>query len=111
MAKRTVMKRRKWSGGFLARAEAGAEFNWAELECAFCQGTGRDPFKLLSPLSNCPVCQGRRSVRVVEPYETCGACQGTGLYFNSRMYCWSCHGKGVRTVRIRKEEWEVGQEG
>lgn len=107
MTRRTVEKRRRWKGGFLERAEAGKELPWAEVTCAFCQGNGRDPFGLLSTLSNCPVCHGRGTVWVVEPYETCPACQGTGLYFRSRMYCWACRGKGVRTVRIRKEGWEI----
>jgi len=73
--------------------------DWAVLKCAFCHGTGRDPFGLLSHLSNCPVCHGRKTVRVVKPYETCEACAGTGVYFNSKMYCWTCRGKGVVTVR------------
>lgn len=69
------------------------------IPCAFCKGTGTDPFPVLSPLSNCPVCHGRGIVRVREPFETCPACQGTGLYFNSHMYCWHCRGKGVVTIR------------
>ena len=73
--------------------------DWAKLKCAFCHGTGRDPFHLLSHLSNCPVCHGRKVVRVAKPYETCKACAGTGVYFNSKMYCWTCRGKGVVTVR------------
>ncbi|MDI6815059.1 MAG: hypothetical protein QMC90_03140 [Dehalococcoidales bacterium] len=72
---------------------------WAEVTCAFCQGRGKDPFHVLSPLSVCPVCHGRRKFRVVEPYKTCQACDGTGLYFNSHLYCWTCRGKGVVMVR------------
>ena len=72
--------------------------DWAVLKCAFCRGRGRDPYGVLSRLSNCPVCHGRRTVRVAKPYETCEACAGTGHYFNSRMYCWTCRGKGVVTV-------------
>jgi len=30
-----------------------------EIKCAFCGGTGRDPFKVLSPLSNCGICGGK----------------------------------------------------
>ena len=110
MTRRTVMKRRRWSGGFLARAEAGAKLNWVEIECAFCRGRGRDPFKVLSCLSNCPVCHGKGKAWVVAPYETCPACQGTGLYSGTRMYCWACHGTGVRSVRIRMEVWGDDQE-
>lgn len=78
---------------------ARKEIKWAELKCAFCKGMGRDPFGLLSHLSHCPVCHGRGHVRVAEPYETCQPCQGTGVYFRSKMYCWTCRGKGVVTVK------------
>lgn len=78
---------------------AKKKVDWEVIKCAFCRGTGRDPFGLLSYLSNCPVCHGRGTVRVAKPYETCKACEGTGLYFKSKMYCWTCRGKGVVTVR------------
>ena len=74
---------------------AETELNLVEIPCAFCKGTGRDPFHVMSHLSNCPVCGGKRTVRIREPYETCKACEGTGRYFNSKMYCWICKGKGV----------------
>jgi len=70
-----------------------------EIPCAFCKGMGGDPFHVMSRLSNCPVCSGKGTVRVREPYETCGACEGTGRYFNSKMYCWICKGKGVIPVK------------
>ncbi len=76
-----------------------AELNLVEIKCAFCKGTGRDPFHLMSALSNCPVCKGKKTVKVREPYETCGACEGTGRYFNSKMYCWTCRGKGVIPIK------------
>jgi len=75
------------------------ELNLVEIKCAFCQGTGRDPFHVMSALSNCPVCKGKKTVKVRDPYETCGACEGTGRYFNSKMYCWTCKGKGVVPVK------------
>ena len=78
---------------------AETELNLVEITCAFCKGTGRDPFHVMSSLSNCPVCNGRKTVRVREPYETCGACEGTGRYFNSKMYCWTCKGKGVIPIK------------
>ena len=71
------------------------ELDYAEVKCAFCRGTGRDRFPVLSPLSNCPVCNGRGVVKVREPYEKCERCEGTGLYFRRHLYCWTCHGKGV----------------
>lgn len=95
MARRVVRRRRVAGAGTVEAVK------FAEVPCAFCQGRGRDPFQVLSPLSNCPACNGRKTVRVVEPYETCGACEGTGIYSNSKLYCWTCRGKGV--VPIRKE--------
>ena len=86
------------------------ELNLVEIKCAFCQGTGRDPFHLMSSLSNCPVCNGRKTVKVREPYETCGACEGTGRYFNSKMYCWTCKGKGVVPVKEAPQPSEISQE-
>lgn len=65
------------------------------IKCAFCRGTGIDPFPVLSPKSNCVVCHGRGVVRVPPPYVTCQRCRGTGVYFGSHMYCWTCRGKGV----------------
>lgn len=73
-----------------------------KITCAFCKGTGKDPFKLLSPLSSCPVCQGHKTVYVIAPYETCPACEGTGVYYRSKLFCWNCHGKGV--VYVKGEE-------
>lgn len=78
---------------------AAKEGEWVKIPCAFCKGSGRDPFKVLSALSNCPVCGGRGEVLVKTPYETCGACVGTGVYFRSKLYCGTCGGKGVLTVR------------
>lgn len=81
------------------RAMPEVEVKLATVKCAFCKGTGRDPFPILSALSNCPACGGRKTVTVREPYETCKACDGTGLYSNSKMYCWSCRGKGVIPIK------------
>lgn len=73
-----------------------------KIPCAFCRGKGKDPFKLLSPLSNCPVCHGHKTVYVIKPYEACPVCDGTGVYTRSKLFCWNCHGKGV--VHARPEE-------
>lgn len=69
--------------------------NYTTVKCAFCKGKGIDPFPVLSHLSNCPACHGRGEIRVKEPYSTCPACGGTGIYTRSRLYCWTCRGKGV----------------
>lgn len=104
ISRKTVWKSRK---GYLAAAKRWEEMKWAELTCPFCQGRGRDPYGVLSHLSKCPVCHGRKTVRVTEPYETCSACGGTGLYFRTRTYCGRCKGKGVVPVRMRKEAWQI----
>lgn len=69
--------------------------NHETVKCAFCKGSGTDPFPVLSPISKCPVCHGRGEVRVKKPYTSCPACEGTGIYTRSRLYCWTCRGKGV----------------
>jgi len=81
-----------------------AEEKVAEVKCAFCRGVGVDRFPVLSPLSNCPVCNGRGVVRVRKPYEKCERCGGTGLYKGSHLYCWTCRGKGVvpKKVALKK---------
>ncbi|MBU4311713.1 MAG: hypothetical protein KJ706_03225 [Candidatus Omnitrophica bacterium] len=68
--------------------------NNVEIKCAFCKGTGKDPFGL-SRLSDCPICHGKGVAEVKKPYEKCKACNGTGVYIRSHLYCWPCRGKGV----------------
>ena len=79
----------------MARKATAKAAKWVEVQCAFCRGTGRDPFGVLSVLSNCPTCGGKGTVRVKEPYETCSVCRGTGIYYRSRLSCGTCGGKGV----------------
>ena len=50
----------------------------AKVTCAFCEGTGKDPFDLLSKLSQCPVCSGRGVVVVKMPAVLCVYCLGAG---------------------------------
>ena len=87
--------------------EAVAE-NLVSVPCAFCKGTGRDPYGL-SHLSNCVVCGGKKTIQVKEPYETCPSCEGTGLYFRSHMYCWTCRGKGVIPKQEASQEAGSGK--
>ncbi len=69
------------------------------LPCAFCGGTGRDPFGILSPLSTCCVCGGKGRVLVETPYTGCAFCNGTGVYPHSRLTCTACDGVGVSPVQ------------
>lgn len=71
------------------------EEKWVEHKCAFCRGTGRDPFGVMSVLSNCPVCGGRRTVRVKVPSVPCRACRGTGVQSSTRLPCNGCGGRGL----------------
>jgi len=89
------------------RKQPAIEREMAEAKCAFCQGTGRDPFGVMSPLSNCSVCGGQGVVTVVKPYVTCHACDGTGVQPYTRLTCLACAGKGVISVAERTETCPV----
>jgi len=78
------------------RAAAG---KWAEVQCAYCDGRGKDPFGIPSPKSNCCVCGGNGIVRVREPHIPCAFCQGMGMHPNRRLTCTVCRGKGVVHAR------------
>jgi len=70
-----------------------------EIKCAFCKGKGIDPFKILSPISICAICEGKGKVKVEEPYIKCAFCHGTGVYPHTKLSCNVCKGKGVVTFR------------
>lgn len=69
------------------------------ITCAFCQGTGRDPFGIMSPLSSCQVCGAKGSVTVREPAIVCAFCGGSGVHDEQRLTCTVCGGKGMVTIR------------
>lgn len=69
-----------------------------KITCAFCGGTGRDPFGIMSPLSICGVCRGNGSRTLVEPVARCAFCQGTGVHPGSRMSCTTCSGIGTVSI-------------
>ncbi len=66
-----------------------------ELACAFCRGTGRDPFGLLSSLSKCQVCGGAGVRRLRQPAAPCAYCGKTGIHSFSRLTCTTCGGGSV----------------
>lgn len=66
-----------------------------EVTCGFCQGTGKDPFCLLSECSVCQVCHGRRKFKMAEPIVQCAFCGGSGAYPGQRITCTVCGGKGM----------------
>jgi hypothetical protein len=47
------------------------EARTVQVPCAFCRGTGKDPFGIMSSLSVCCVCLGRGAVAVVVPFARC----------------------------------------
>ncbi len=69
--------------------------NRVTIKCAFCDGTGKDPFGLLSVLATCQVCGGRGKVIVTEPVVSCAFCNGSGVHPSRRYTCIACNGKGV----------------
>lgn len=68
------------------------------ITCAFCEGTGRDPFGIMSPLSACQVCWGKGSVTVREPAIVCAFCGGSGVHDEQRLTCTVCGGKGMVSI-------------
>jgi DnaJ-class molecular chaperone len=65
------------------------------VKCAFCGGTGRDPYRILSRVSDCPVCKGHKTVEVETPVVACLYCKGTGRQRHTRLACSGCGGAGV----------------
>ncbi|MFZ4591548.1 MAG: hypothetical protein ACOYN6_11155 [Ignavibacteria bacterium] len=69
------------------------------IRCAYCSGTGKDPFEILSNISVCLVCNGAGQVKIKEPAVKCVYCSGTGRNpLGSRIHCIVCMGKGVNHV-------------
>ena len=91
----TVMRRRKARTRGKKKAPAAVK-----APCAFCKGTGKDPFGVMSHLSTCQVCAGRGEVEVRPPTAPCKFCKDSGVepYSSSRLTCSACKGKGVVTT-------------
>ena len=69
------------------------------ITCAFCEGTGKDPFGVMSIKSNCQVCGGKGTVTIREPAIVCAFCGGSGVHDDQRLTCTVCGGKGMVTIR------------
>lgn len=67
-----------------------------EVTCSFCGGHGTDPFGIMSWLSTCCVCGGRKVVQVTAPYRRCARCQGSGAI--KTFTCTVCRGTGYVPV-------------
>ncbi len=75
------------------KAELTSQSRTTQIPCAFCRGTGRDPFEIMSALSRCGVCGGRAVTTVSVPYMRCAHCGGRGSV--KTFSCTVCHGRGV----------------
>ncbi len=69
-----------------------------KIRCGFCDGSGKDPFHVLSDLSTCQVCGGTGQVYIEGPAIPCAFCRGTGAYHTARITCTVCGGKGMVTA-------------
>jgi len=71
--------------------------------CAFCSGTGTDPFGLMSPLSVCQVCGGLGKHLLAEPIGRCAFCRGSGVHPHTRMTCTACRGIGSGSMTLHSQ--------
>jgi DnaJ-class molecular chaperone len=69
-----------------------------EVECAFCKGTGKDQFELMSATSTCQVCSGTGKRTLTAPAARCAYCGGSGIHPHSRLVCMTCRGAGQVSV-------------
>ena len=71
--------------------------------CVFCSGTGKDPFHLLSELSTCQLCKGRKTIELEGNVVKCAYCNGNGRQRgDGRIPCIACKGKGINEVENPK---------
>ena len=69
-----------------------------EVQCPFCKGSGLDPLKVMSSISNCPACGGKKASTLEDPLHECAFCRGSGVHPYTRMTCTACLGKGAVTL-------------
>lgn len=82
----------------------GKKAKGVEITCTFCNGTGRDPFAIMSPLATCYVCNGRKTVKIASPNVRCSYCWGRGVApTGARNACPACGGIGFIPVSCTAE--------
>ena len=69
------------------------------IQCPFCRGEGVDPFGVMSAISRCPVCLGKKELKMREPLRECAFCGATGVHPHTRMTCTACQGRGAVTLK------------
>jgi len=71
----------------------------ALVRCAYCRGTGRDPFGIMSSLSTCTACGGKGKVWVKQPLVACAYCHEAGVSpIGAKNPCLACRGTGVGSI-------------
>ncbi len=70
------------------------------ITCAFCGGSGKDPFGVMSELTTCQVCGGKGSVAVKGPAVRCAFCGGSGMHRDQRLTYTACAGRGMISVQV-----------
>ena len=83
------------SDSIMNRRPATPEPDRGWVICAFCGGTGVDPFGIMSERSTCTRCGGHGVVFVRPPHLRCVYCHGTGQH--KTYACPVCKGSGVVT--------------
>ena len=73
-----------------------------DVVCSFCRGTGKDPFGIMSALSACCVCGGKRVLRLHGPHRGCPHCDRTGAV--GTFTCGVCRGTGFLPVAVGRTE-------
>ncbi|MBW4519270.1 MAG: hypothetical protein KME16_06155 [Scytolyngbya sp. HA4215-MV1] len=73
-----------------------------QVQCAYCQGKGRDRFGVMSPQSTCQACHGTGTHWVTLPLIDCVYCRKTGISpTGTRNPCLACGGKAVQSQANR----------
>ncbi len=73
------------------------------IKCAFCQGTGENPY-FSHP---CPVCKGAGGNQVMGKHMVCDDCHGSGHKSGTTLTCYNCNGLGA--IPDVREELLEGQ--
>ena len=73
-----------------------SERGMVEVTCSFCGGHGTDPFGIMSWVSTCCVCGGRKVVQVPVLHRPCAHCRGTVAI--KTFTCNVCRGTGYVPV-------------
>ena len=97
MTEYTSEMRRRKARAAKGEKEATGTVATVKYPCAYCKGTGRDRFGVMSELSTCQVCGGRGEVALHPPVQPCKFCGGSGVepYSSNRLTCSACGGKGM----------------